>query len=119
MTRRLERAGYEPQRQDFAFKSFEELGPPTFERLSPDPRIYADPADFSIMSYSGSGDVTGTLTPVDLALLPVGPANTSTSGCEAADFAGLPTGGIALMQRGTCPSGSRRPTRWRPARARP
>ena len=28
--------------------------------------------------------------------------NSNTSGCEAADFAGFPTGGVALMQRGTC-----------------
>src|SRR5688572_30602586 len=29
-------------------------------------------------------------------------SNTSTSGCEAADFAGFPAGNIALLQRGTC-----------------
>ncbi|WP_239001017.1 M20/M25/M40 family metallo-hydrolase [Jiangella asiatica] len=30
------------------------------------------------------------------------PDNTSNSGCETADFAGFPQGGIALVQRGTC-----------------
>ena len=30
------------------------------------------------------------------------PGNTSTSGCEASDFAGFPAGNIALLQRGTC-----------------
>ena len=40
--------------------------------------------------------------PVDLVLNPAGPANSSSSGCEAADFAGFPAGSIALVQRGTC-----------------
>jgi len=101
VTRRLERAGYRPQRQEFTFKTFEELAPTTFERVSPDPRPYAD-TDFAIMSYSGSGDVTAALTPVDL-VLPPGAPNSSTSGCEAADFAGFPAGNVALLQRGTCP----------------
>ena len=35
---RLERAGYDPQVQEFNFKSFEELAPATFARVSPDPR---------------------------------------------------------------------------------
>ena len=30
------------------------------------------------------------------------PANSNTSGCEAADFAGFPAGAVALVQRGTC-----------------
>ena len=32
----------------------------------------------------------------------VGPPNTSTSGCEAADYAGVPAGAIIIVQRGTC-----------------
>jgi Zn-dependent M28 family amino/carboxypeptidase len=51
---------------------------------------------------SGSGDVTGSVIPVDINLtLP----RASTSGCEASDFAGLAFSGpndIALIQRGTC-----------------
>ncbi len=100
---RLEAAGYRPQRQEFSFKSFEELAPAAFERISPDPRTYADPAEFTIMSYSGSGDVTAPLTPVDVQIPPGAEANSSTSGCEAADFAGFPAGNVALLQRGTCP----------------
>jgi Zn-dependent M28 family amino/carboxypeptidase len=99
--RRLERAGYRPQRQNFEFRTFEELAPATFARVSPDPRTYAEPADFATMDYSGSGDVTATLTPVDL-VLPPGAPGSSTSGCETADFAGFPAGTIALLQRGTC-----------------
>ncbi|MAT03650.1 MAG: aminopeptidase [Acidimicrobiaceae bacterium] len=50
----------------------------------------------------GEGDVTGTVVPVDLSL--ADPA-TSSSGCEAADFAGVDLSGpadVALIQRGTC-----------------
>ncbi len=39
------------------------------------------------------------MTVVDIQL---GIGNTSTSGCEAGDFAGFPAGNIALIQRGTC-----------------
>jgi len=102
VTQRLERAGYRPQRQEFSFKTFEELAPSTFARVSPDPRTFADPDDFAIMGYAGSGDVTGTVTPVDVVLPPGPTANTSTSGCEAADFSGFPAGTVALLQRGTC-----------------
>ena len=49
---------------------------------------------------TGYGTVTAAVTAVDIQL---GVGNTSTSGCEAADFAGFPAGNIALIQRGTCP----------------
>ena len=49
-----------------------------------------------------SGRRDGLVTPVDLDL---GPGNASTSGCEAADFAGFPPGNIALIQRGACSFG--------------
>ena len=51
---------------------------------------------------TGTGIVTGATIPVDLAL---DPPRASTSGCEAADFAGLDFSGpadIALIQRGAC-----------------
>jgi Zn-dependent M28 family amino/carboxypeptidase len=98
---RLRRSGYQPTIQQFSFKSFEELAPATFSRVSPDPRAFTDD-EFQIMSYSGSGDVTAALTPVDL-VLPPAPTPTSTSGCEASDFPAGTSGTIALMQRGTCP----------------
>src|SRR5206468_1650611 len=47
------------------------------------------------------GDVTAAVQAVDLTL-PPSPAPSSTSGCEAADFAGFTAGNIALVQRGTC-----------------
>ncbi len=102
VVRRLERAGYDPQIQEFSFKSFEELAPATFSRVSPDPRAFAAD-EFQTMNYSGSGDVQAALTPIDLVLPPGAAANSSTSGCEQDDFPATTAGTIALMQRGTCP----------------
>ena len=56
------------------------------------------------MSYSGSGDTTAAGRAVDLEL---GLGNASTSGCEAADFAGFTRRRIALIQRGTCTFGDK------------
>jgi Zn-dependent M28 family amino/carboxypeptidase len=58
--------------------------------------------DFRTMTYSGSGNVTAPVQGVDL-VLPPSPKPSSTSGCEASDFAGFTSGNIALIQRGTCP----------------
>ena len=55
-----------------------------------------------VFTGSGSGEVEGNVIPVDIDLTPTGG---STSGCEAADYAGLDFSGdndIALVQRGTC-----------------
>ena len=55
-----------------------------------------------VFTGSGSGTVEGTVIPADINL--VGDRS-STSGCEAADFAGLDWSGandIALVQRGSC-----------------
>jgi Zn-dependent M28 family amino/carboxypeptidase len=98
----LEAAGYVVTRQPFDFAFFQELAPPVFERVSPNPVTYVPGDDFGTMTYSGSGDVTGTVQAVDLVLPPGATPNTSTSGCEASDFAGLTAGNVALIQRGTC-----------------
>jgi Zn-dependent M28 family amino/carboxypeptidase len=95
-------AGYEVTRQNFLFNSFQELVTPVFERVSPDPVTYVPNEDFITMDYSGSGDVTAPLQAVDLVLPPGPTASTSTSGCEAEDFADFVAGNIALIQRGTC-----------------
>ncbi|GAB3042368.1 aminopeptidase PaaP [Parafrigoribacterium mesophilum] len=94
----LRAAGYDPVRQPFSYDQFVETGS-ALEQLSPTPASYVDQTDFDTMDYSGSGDVTATLTPVDLNLTG---DRASTSGCEAADFAGFAAGTIALVQRGTC-----------------
>lgn len=60
--------------------------------------------DFGSMYKSTpySVDITAPVWAIDLTLPAVGPPNTSTSGCEAADYAGVPRGAIIVVQRGTC-----------------
>ena len=60
--------------------------------------------DFGSMFKSTpySVDVTAPVWAIDLALPAVGPPNTSTSGCQDADYAGMPQGAIIIVQRGTC-----------------
>ena len=99
----LRGAGYDPQVQQFMFDYFEENS--KLIRVSPNPRSFVDGTDFlrnAFDSGTPEGTATGTLRPVDLLINPSGPANSSTSACEPADFAGFPAGAIALVQRGTC-----------------
>jgi Zn-dependent M28 family amino/carboxypeptidase len=95
----MESFGLDVEIQEFGILYFEELSSPVLEQVSPDPTTYVEGVDFATMSYSGSGDVTAAIQAVDLLMPPTGG---STSGCEAADFAGFGQGNIALMQRGTC-----------------
>jgi Zn-dependent M28 family amino/carboxypeptidase len=99
---KLTAAGYSPTVQPFEFLLVSDRTPPTFERVSPNPATFVDGVDFGTIQYSGSGDVTGQLFAVDLVVPPGEAANSNTSGCEAADFAGFAAGSIALLQRGTC-----------------
>jgi Zn-dependent M28 family amino/carboxypeptidase len=95
VVQQLEAAGYDPTVQEFEFTYAEENS--ALVRISPSPRTFVEGTDFlrnTFDSGSPEGTATGTLVPVD-------PGSTS-SGCEAGDFAGFPAGGIALMQRGTC-----------------
>ena len=101
-------AGWKTQLQPFEFPFFQETAPATFEQTTPTPATFTEDVDsdtgYALMTYSDSGDVTGTVVPVDVTVPmdPAAPASTSNSGCEAADFAGFPAGAIALVQRGTC-----------------
>ena len=100
----LEDTGFEVTTQEFAFSLFEELEPTVVaidgEELTEE--------QASIMSYSGSGDVTGVTELVDADLGAgnpgTGEANDgdSDSGCEIEDFDGFTEGNIALIQRGGC-----------------
>jgi Zn-dependent M28 family amino/carboxypeptidase len=101
---KLREAGYTVRLQPFEFALFEENTDPELQRISPQPRTYVVVDDFLSMTYSGSGDVTGTLVPTNDLVLPPGPTpSTSNSGCEAADFTPAPAGpAVALVQRGTC-----------------
>ncbi len=89
----LQSYGYIVTRQEFQFQTFVSLTPAILEQVAPPP---GGPIENSIMSYSGSGDVTASVT-----ALPAPPAD-GTPGCEASDFAGFPAGNIALISRGAC-----------------
>ncbi len=88
----FEDAGYVVTVQDFQFQTFIVLSASILQQVAP----AGGPIANSILSYSGSGDVTASVT-----VLP-GPAVDSTPGCDAADFAGFPAGNIALISRGNC-----------------
>jgi Zn-dependent M28 family amino/carboxypeptidase len=100
---RLNAAGYSPVVQSFPFQYAEENS--ELIRVSPVPRTFVNGTDFIRNRFDSGvpeGTATGALRNIDLVLNPSGPANTSNSGCEAADFAGFPAGAVALVQRGTC-----------------
>jgi Zn-dependent M28 family amino/carboxypeptidase len=114
VVKKMTAAGYLVTVDPFSFDFFEQLAASEFEQISPAAVTYEEGVDFMIMDYSGSGDVTAAVTPVDL-VVPIGdnPPNTSTSGCEPEDFTDdpadpdpndidFPDGNIALMQRGSC-----------------
>ncbi|RPJ28732.1 MAG: M20/M25/M40 family metallo-hydrolase [Chloroflexi bacterium] len=90
------KAGYNVTIQPFEFQTFISLSPSILEQVSPPP---AGPIENNIMSYSGSGDVTASVTAL------VAPPADATPGCESADFAGFPAGNIALISRGACTFG--------------
>ena len=84
-------AGYQVTVQPFQFQTFVAPAPGVPEQVAP-PR--AGPTENTLLSYSGSGDVTAAVTALSAA--------DATPGCEAADFAGFPGGTIALISRGAC-----------------
>lgn len=98
VVRRLERAGFTPTVQRFTFPFWRERSEPVLARTAPHRAVYKPERDFLTLAYSGSKDVTGPVTEVD-----VPSSGEGSSGCEAADFKGLRRGSIALVQRGKCP----------------
>jgi len=99
----LETAGYAVTVQTFTIPVFEQLEPSRLARIAPSQKVYTPTAEFGTFTNSASGSVTATLQAVDLVIPPGAMANSSTSGCDAGDFAGFTAGNIALVQRGTCP----------------
>ncbi len=100
---RLKAAGYQVTEQEFTFPFFRDLAPASVTQVSPTPTTYTT----ETFTYSGSGDVTGRVVPIDLQIPPGAEPSSSTSGCEASDFpaASATEPQIALMQRGTCTFG--------------
>ncbi len=97
----LEAAGWNVTLDEFPFVF---VPPSTLQQLTPVAATYETGA----YTGSGFGTITGNVIPVDLNLTP--PRSVVTSGCEAADYAGLDFSGpldIALIQRGTCTFGTK------------
>jgi Zn-dependent M28 family amino/carboxypeptidase len=96
--RTLRQAGYRVYQQEFTFPFFRDLAPAFLEQTSPTPTEY----ETATFQFSGSGDVTGPLVPIDVTIPPA-PTPSSTSGCEPGDFPAPPAEpSVALIQRGTC-----------------
>ncbi len=89
---KLTAAGYNVTLNPFPFVY---IAPPTLQQTALIPATYETGA----FTGTGYGTVNAAVTAVDINLIP---PRASTSGCEAADFAGFPAGNIALVQRGTC-----------------
>ncbi|RJL32717.1 M28 family metallopeptidase [Bailinhaonella thermotolerans] len=99
---KLRKAGYKVTLQPINFvEGWSEKSPPVLSVTAPTPKTYVPNEDFLTFRPSPPGDVTAQVQAVDLVLPPT-PTPTSTSGCEASDFAGFVAGRIALIQRGTC-----------------
>ncbi len=95
----LKKAGYKVTEQTFTFPFFRELAPAVLAQVTPTAKDY----ETGTFDFSGSGDVTGELVPIDL-VIPPGEPGSSTSGCEPSDFpaASATEPQVALIQRGTC-----------------
>ncbi|MGH8892553.1 MAG: M20/M25/M40 family metallo-hydrolase [Actinomycetes bacterium] len=101
-------AGYTVSNHFFDFTYNADRTPPILRQESPTATTYVDGVDFSSMTFSGSiPQTTAAVWAVDLALPQAPGPGATTSGCESADFAGMPVGSIALMQRGTCTFGAK------------
>jgi Zn-dependent M28 family amino/carboxypeptidase len=101
VTNRLRAAGYRVRHHEFDFPMWRKDGPSTLTENSPTQRTFVEDTDYIVSQFSGSGNLTANVVPVDAA--PVAEPGTSTSGCEPADFPASVQGNIALMMRGTCP----------------
>lgn len=98
---RLASEGYEVSREPFPVTLYaNDLA--VLAQSSPVSTTYVAGTDFVVGQYSGNGAVTAEVVAVDVVLPPGAAPNTSTSACEAKDFAGFPAGAVALVQRGTC-----------------
>jgi Zn-dependent M28 family amino/carboxypeptidase len=105
---RAQAAGYQVSDHFFDFLYNADRTPPTLRQESPNATEYVDGVDYSSMTFSGSiPSTTAAVWAVDLVLPQAPGPGATTSGCEAADFAGMPAGSIALMQRGTCTFGQK------------
>ncbi len=105
VSNRLRRAGYRVTLDEFSFPLWTLNGPSTFQRTDVEPDVtYMEETDYIVAQFSAGADVTGPIFVVGRTVVPPpGGAGSSNSGCDPADFAGIPAGAVALIQRGTCP----------------
>lgn len=95
----LEDAGYDVTRQFFDFTFWEPLGPSTLTQNAPGGVTYVEDTDYTLATFTAAGTASAAAEAVDLDL---GIGNSSSSGCESADFGAFTAGNIALIQRGAC-----------------
>lgn len=86
----LRDAGYQVQTPSFTVRNFV----PGETRLA----VGGTGTPARVLAYSPGGTADAPLTVI---------AQDATSGCEAADFAGIPAGAVVLVRRGTCPFGQK------------
>jgi Peptidase family M28 len=108
---RAEAAGLEVSTQEFDYELdvLADYTPPVLSIVSGGPArafvpgiggtLFSD-GDFGSMLASPSGDLTRPVWAADIDLDPATAAS-NTSGCQAADYAGMPQGAIVLLQDGT------------------
>ncbi len=101
VARRMRAAGYRVRFQEFSFAFVSDRSPPVLRIVGAAAQSFRAERDHTTLAYSGSGRVEAKVAAVDL-FVPSPDPDTSTSGCEASDFAGFPEGAVALLQRGTC-----------------
>ncbi len=101
-------SGLKVWEQRFEYRLFLETKDPVVSMTAPRQEAYSWGTDYKTISYSGTGDVTAQIAFVTPIFPPGMEPNTSTDGCEAADFNGIDlTGKIAVIQRGTCSFGDK------------
>ena len=110
---RMKRAGLKVEVVQFNMPEWQETAPPVLQRLTPTPKTYTpgteadddSPAvDYITFGYSPTASVPNApVVPTTDIVIPSPAADTSNSGCEAADFPAATAGAVTLMQRGTCP----------------
>lgn len=92
-------AGYQVTIQPFDFEYTEVRAAELVQIAPPGGAPLVAGEDFLVGFGSANRDVTGQVRAVDINLAG---DRATTSGCEAADFAGFAAGSIALIQRGSC-----------------
>ena len=100
IAKQMRAAGYKVTVQPYTFFYSSYVGTPTFSEVSPTAH------DFALVHEWQPGFSNGTanaaVQPAGGIILPPAPTPTSSSGCQAADFADFTPGRVALVQRGGC-----------------